>query len=39
MDTLFSVVGETPEPASLVIWSVLAIVGIGFGWWQARKAG
>jgi len=29
----------TPEPSTLIIWAVLAIGGIAFGWWRKRKAG
>ncbi len=26
-----------PEPASLVLWSVLGMVGVGYGWWRKRR--
>jgi hypothetical protein len=25
-----------PEPATLIIWSVLGMLGIGVGWWRKR---
>ncbi len=27
-----------PEPASLIVWSLLGCIGIGFRWWRNRKA-
>ena len=27
-----------PEPSTLIIWSLLAGLGMGFGWWRRRKA-
>jgi hypothetical protein len=27
-----------PEPTTLIVWSALAIVGIGFGLWRRWKA-
>ena len=27
-----------PEASSLAIWSVLSMVGVGYGWWRKRKA-
>ncbi len=29
----------TPEPATIVVWSLLGALGLGFGWWRRRKAG
>lgn len=29
--------GGFPEPASFLLWSVLACVGIAFGWWRRRR--
>jgi hypothetical protein len=32
-------VGATiPEPASLIVWSLLATLGLGLGWWRKSKA-
>jgi hypothetical protein len=28
----------TPEPATVIIWSLLGAVGIGVGWWRRRRA-
>jgi hypothetical protein len=27
-----------PEPASLAVWSLLAIAGIGYGSWRKRRS-
>ena len=27
-----------PEPASLAVWSVLSMVGVGCGWWRKRRS-
>jgi len=27
-----------PEPCSLIVWSLLAVLGIALGWWRKRKA-
>jgi hypothetical protein len=29
---------SVPDPATLIIWSLLGSLGIGFGWWWRRKA-
>jgi len=39
MNVLFATVAPTPEPSTLIIWALLAIGGIGFGFWRKRKAG
>jgi len=40
MSVLFAQNGvATPEPSTMIIWVVLAIGGIAFGWWRKRKAG
>jgi len=40
MNVLFAQsTAPTPEPSTLIIWAVLAIGGIAFGWWRKRKAG
>jgi hypothetical protein len=30
-------IGHTPEPGSAIVWSLLATLGIGAGWWRRRK--
>jgi hypothetical protein len=30
--------GVIPEPSTLIIWSLLAGMGLGVGWWRQRKA-
>jgi hypothetical protein len=30
--------GVIPEPASLVVWSLLGALGIGVAWWRRRRA-
>jgi len=27
----------SPEPGTLVIWSLLAVAGLGYGWWRRRR--
>ena len=39
MPALFAIPVPTPEPGALIVWSVLAVVGIGIGWWRSRKVG
>jgi hypothetical protein len=36
--TLTLDVAPIPEPSTLIIWSLLGSLGIGFGWWRRRKA-
>jgi hypothetical protein len=30
--------GPTPEPSTLIVWSLLGICGLGYGWWRRRRA-
>jgi hypothetical protein len=30
-------VAPVPEPASLAVWSLLSMVGAGYGWWRKRR--
>jgi hypothetical protein len=30
--------GVVPEPATLIVWSILGSLAVGLGWWRARKA-
>jgi len=32
-----AVPGDIPEPSTLIIWSLLASLGMGLGWWRRRK--
>ena len=35
---LDNIVGATiPEPASAIIWSLVAVIGLGVGWWKRRR--
>ena len=36
--TIDNVTSITPEPTTLVIWSLLATLGVGFGWRRRRRA-
>ena len=36
--TAASAGSTVPEPATLIIWSLLGALGIGVGWWRRRKA-
>jgi len=32
-----SILGVIPEPSTLLIWSLLAALGIGWGWWRRKE--
>ncbi len=36
--TYLLVSGSNPEPATIIIWSLLGTLGISLGWWRRRKA-